>query len=65
MLYFRNQDGTMNLLEASPKGYKLVSSFKLPDASGKPSWPHPVIANGRLLIRDQGKLIAFSIKQAQ
>lgn len=65
MLYFRNQDGTMNLLEASPSGYKLVSSFKLPENSGKPSWPHPVIANGRLLIRDQGKLLAFSIKQAQ
>ncbi|MSR32153.1 MAG: polyvinylalcohol dehydrogenase [Gemmataceae bacterium] len=64
-LYFRNQDGTMNLLEASPKGYNLISSFKLPEPSGKPSWPHPVIANGRLYIRDQDKLFCFSVKAAQ
>jgi hypothetical protein len=40
----------------------LVNTFKLPEQSGKPSWPHPVIANGKLYIRDQDNLICFDIK---
>lgn len=64
-LYFRNQDGTMNLLEATTKGYNLLGSFKLAEPSNKPSWPHPVIANGRLIIRDQDKIFSYSVKAAQ
>ena len=64
-LYFRNQDATMNLLEATPKGYNLLGSFKLAEPSGKASWPHPVIANGRLIIRDQDKIFSYSVKAAQ
>ncbi len=64
-LYFRNQDATMNLLEATTKGYNLLGSFKLAEPSGKPSWPHPVIANGRLIIRDQDKIFSYSVKAAQ
>lgn len=63
MLYFRYQSGKMALVKADPKGYTLVSSFELPDRSGKPSWPHPTIANGKLFIRDQDKLICFNIKK--
>ncbi len=55
----------MNLLEASPKGYNLLGSFKLAEPSSKPSWPHPVIANGRLIIRDQDKIFSYSVKAAQ
>lgn len=65
MLYFRYQNGTMALIEANPKEYKLVSSFKLPEQSGRPSWPHPVIANGKLYVRDQDKLICFDVKATQ
>jgi len=62
MLYFRYQNGVMALIEANPKEYKLVSTFKLPDQSGQPSWPHPVIANGKLYIRDQDKMHCFDLK---
>ena len=64
MLYFRYEDGQMALLEATPKRCHMVSTFKLPDLSGKPSWPHPVIANGKLLIRDQDRLTCFNVKTA-
>lgn len=62
MLYFRYQDGLMVLIEATPQSFKQVSSFMLPDRSGKNSWPHPVIANGRMYIRDQDVLLCFDVK---
>jgi outer membrane protein assembly factor BamB len=61
-LYLRYQNGVMALVEASPTAYKLVSRFNLPDNSGQPSWPHPVIAHGHLYIRDQDTLLCFDVK---
>ncbi len=60
-LYFRYQNGILVLVDPSPEGLKVVSSFKIPDPSGKQSWPHPVIANGKLYIRDQEKLHCFNV----
>jgi outer membrane protein assembly factor BamB len=50
------------LVDPSPEGLKVISSFKEPDQSGKQSWAHPVIANGKLYIRDQDKLHCFNVK---
>jgi outer membrane protein assembly factor BamB len=61
-LYFRYQNGMMVLINPSPEGLKMVSAFKLPDPSGKESWAHPVIANGKMYIRDQDKLFCFNVK---
>ena len=60
--YFRYQDGIMALIEATPKEYRLVSSFKLASVKGQ-SWPHPVIAGGRLFLRDQDVLMCYDIKR--
>lgn len=62
MIYLRYQNGTMALIKANPREYEFVSAFKLPEPSGKPSWPHPTIANGKLFIRDQDKLHVFDLK---
>jgi outer membrane protein assembly factor BamB len=62
MLYFRYQNGLLALIKADPDKFELVSSFKLPERSRHPSWPHPAIANGKLYIRDQDKLLCFDIK---
>lgn len=62
MLYYRYQNGQVVLLEANPEAVKVAGSFKLPDLSGKPQWAHPVIANGKLFIRDQDKLHVYSVK---
>jgi outer membrane protein assembly factor BamB len=59
-LYFRWQDGTMGLIEASPSGYKLNGSFKLPVVQG-PSWPHPAIQDKKLYVRVQDKLLCFDV----
>ena len=61
-LYFRYQDGVMALIAADPKEYRLISSFQIPK-SGHPSWPHPVIADGKLYLREQDALHVYSIKR--
>jgi outer membrane protein assembly factor BamB len=62
-LYFRYENGTMALVESTPKGYHLKSQFELPAYTGTPSWPHPVIANGRLYIRGNDVLLCYDVKQ--
>jgi outer membrane protein assembly factor BamB len=59
-LYFRYQDATMALIEANPREYKLKGSFKLATNNGA-SWPHPVIAGGRLYLRDQNDLLCYDV----
>lgn len=51
-LFFRYQDHTMALFEATPDEYRLKGSFKI-GSSNKESWPHPVIQQGRLYLGDQ------------
>jgi outer membrane protein assembly factor BamB len=60
-LYFRYQNGIMALIEATPKAFQLNGKFKLASKHGE-SWPHPVIAGGRLYLRDQGTLLVYDIR---
>jgi outer membrane protein assembly factor BamB len=60
-LYYRFQNHVMALVEPDPTTFKMVSSFTLPEPSGKESWAHPVVANGRLYIHDQDKLHCFNV----
>lgn len=62
MLYYRYENATVVLMEASPEGMKVAGSFKIPEPSGKASWQHPVICNGKLYLRDQDKLHCFNVK---
>jgi len=63
--YLRQEDkqGTVALIEASPEGYKELGRFDQPDRSSKNSWPHPVVAGGRLYLRDQDILLCYDVKQ--
>ncbi len=63
-LYFRNEGGagTVWLVEASVDGFKDHGHFNPPDRSDKNSWPHPVVANGKLYIRDQDVLLCYDVK---
>ncbi len=60
-LYFRYEDGTMALIGASPLEYKLYGTFKIPDVK-EPSWPPPVIAGGKLYLREQDALLCYNLK---
>ncbi len=65
MLYLRQESGpgTVVLLDASTPGWKEKGRFDQPERSKKSSWPHPVVANGRLYLRDQDVLLAYDVKQ--
>ena len=55
-------DVTVALVEATPNGYVEKSRFEQPDRSGANAWPHPVVANGRLYLRDQDILLCYEVK---
>jgi outer membrane protein assembly factor BamB len=62
-LYYRNEGGPILLVEANPTKYIEHGRFTPPKKSGKPSWPHPVIANGKLYLRDQDLLYCYEVKR--
>jgi outer membrane protein assembly factor BamB len=62
-LYVRGHDGEVALVEATPAGYRVTGRFAQPDRSDKPAWPYPVVANGRLYLRDQGVLLCYDVKR--
>jgi len=55
-LYYRTEGGTVYLIEPSSKEYIERGHFEQPDRTQLPAWSHPVIANGKLYIRDQDAL---------
>ncbi len=63
-LYCRSEGGKGNvaLVEARPTGYKETGRFEQPDRSGKNSWAHPVIAGGKLYLRDMDVLLCYDVK---
>ena len=63
-LYLRSEggDGEVALVEASSDGYKEHGRLKQPDRSKSPSWAHPVIAGGKLYLRDMDVLLCYDIK---
>lgn len=61
-LYVRSERGPVALVEATPRGYVEKSRFDQPDRSGRPSWAHPVIADGKLFLRDMNNLLAYNIR---
>ena len=64
-LYTRSEGrkGTVALVEANPEGYKETGRFDQPDRSGRESWPHPVVSDGKLYLRDQDLLFCYDVKQ--
>jgi outer membrane protein assembly factor BamB len=62
-LYVRaEKSGDVALVEATPAGYKEVGRFVQPDRGARQCWCHPVIANGRLYLRDDDLLLCYEVK---
>jgi len=61
-IYYRMEDGTVVLIEPSPKQYIEHGRFEQPDRSKAPAWANPVVANGKLYISDQDVLLCYDIK---
>jgi outer membrane protein assembly factor BamB len=64
-LYYRNEGGPIILVEANPKQYVETGRFNQPERSKKSAWPHPIVANGKLYIRDQELLLCYDVKLKQ
>ena len=63
--YLRSEggNGAVALVVATPTGYQEKGRFDQPDRSSQNSWAHPVIANGKLYLRDQDVLLCYDVKQ--
>lgn len=61
-LYYRHESGTMALIEPSSKEYLERGRFEQPERTRQPAWAHPVVANGKLYIRDQDLLLCYDVK---
>ena len=61
-IIFRWEDGTVGLVEANPKEFKMHGSFKQPDGSKAAAWSHPVIVHGKMYLRDQDVLLCYDVK---
>lgn len=63
-LYCRNEgrEGTLYLVEANPKEYVERGRFNQPDRTKEQAWTHPVVANGKMYIRDQDVLLCYDLK---
>jgi outer membrane protein assembly factor BamB len=58
---------TVTMLDASPKAYKLISSFPLPAASKNRKirggvWTYPALSDGKLYLRDQELIFCYEVK---
>ena len=60
-LIFRYENGLVMLIEATPLGYKEKGQFEIPNGSAL-SWPHPALADGKLFLRDQNRLLVYDLE---
>ncbi|MBI1370337.1 MAG: PQQ-binding-like beta-propeller repeat protein [Planctomycetes bacterium] len=63
MLYLLGERREMALAEATHEAYREHGRFKLEDQNA-PTWAHPVVANGRLYLRNEKQITAFDLKPA-
>lgn len=61
-LYLRAESGTLILIEPSKERFIERGRFEQPDRSNPPAWAHPIIANGKLYVRDQDTLLSYDIQ---
>lgn len=72
-LYLYDEEGNVALVKATPEKWDPVSRFEIPRKSkltegritsrSAKIWTHPVIANGKLYLRDQEFLFCYNIKK--
>ncbi len=61
-LYCLSENGVIGLVEATPTGYKEKGRFRIQQGN-LPTWAHPVVAGGRLYLRDQDTIYAYDVRQ--
>lgn len=61
-IIFRYQNGTVALVEANPREYRLKGHF-MPAHQDRESWAHPVVADGKLYLREQDVLMCYNLRK--
>jgi outer membrane protein assembly factor BamB len=61
-LYLYSEQGIVGLAEASPAGYREHGRFQI-NTSSSPTWSHPIITGGLLILRDQDRIYAYDVRQ--
>ncbi|MCL2040635.1 MAG: PQQ-like beta-propeller repeat protein [Bacteroidales bacterium] len=61
------RSGTLTVVAASPDGWKEFGTLEIPERTQIPTtdnmvWAHPVVANGKLYVRDHDLLFCFDLK---
>lgn len=62
-LIVRGENGKLALVEANPSKYVEKGRFDQPERSKQAAWPHPVVSNGKLYIRDWDTLFCYDVKK--
>jgi outer membrane protein assembly factor BamB len=60
-LYLYSENGVVGLAEPSPAGYREHGRFTIPEQSGRPTWSHPILTGGLLVLRDQDAVYAYTV----
>lgn len=61
MLFLQGEEGVLALAETSPTGYRELARHRT-GRGEYPVWTQPVVADGRLYVRDQDKLTCFAVR---
>lgn len=68
-LYLHGENGDVALVEPTPEGYREKGRFTPPDQPKhagpmEKAWAYPVVAGGRLYLRDHGTLWSYDVKDS-
>jgi outer membrane protein assembly factor BamB len=60
-LYLFSEQGVVGLADAAADAYRERGRFRI-TTGDSPTWSHPIITNGKLIIRDQDNVYAYDVK---
>ena len=60
-LYLYSENGVVGLVEPSPDAYLERGRFRIQPGS-LPTWSHPIITGGKLILRDQDNIYAYDVR---
>lgn len=63
LLFVRGFSGAVALVKATPEGYQELGRFDQPNRSKAVAWQHPILANGKLYLRDQTVLLCYQVAE--
>jgi outer membrane protein assembly factor BamB len=64
MLVARSEEDRVFLLGCNPERFERLGEFRQPDRSGRTNYPHPVVSDGRLYLRDQDLVLCYELGPA-